>query len=73
MFGKRAVDLLREVVNVLPEHLPAYNVSARPPLTSATTMPHQHFSDFLIIQLWEQFDAMRLPVKDSNLSFAVAN
>jgi hypothetical protein len=27
MFGKRAVELLREVVNVLPEHLPAYNVS----------------------------------------------
>lgn len=31
MFGKRAVELLREVVNVLPEHLPAYNVSHTAP------------------------------------------
>ncbi len=28
MFGKRAAELLREVVDVLPEHLPAYNVRA---------------------------------------------
>ncbi len=28
MFGKRAAELLREVIDVLPEHLPAYNVSS---------------------------------------------
>jgi hypothetical protein len=26
MFGKRAAEVLREVVDILPEHLPAYNV-----------------------------------------------
>ena len=29
MFGKRAAELLREVVDILPEHLPAYNVSVQ--------------------------------------------